>query len=84
MYQVIVEKRALKELLQIPRNYAKAIRTAIDDLASDPHPYGSIKLKGSDDEYRIRVGTYRVLYSVQDDIVTVTVFKIGHRKDVYE
>jgi mRNA-degrading endonuclease RelE of RelBE toxin-antitoxin system len=44
MYQVIVEKRALKELLQIPRNYAKAIRTAIDDLASDPHPYGSIKL----------------------------------------
>ncbi len=84
MYQVIVEKKALKEFLQIPRNYAKAIRTAIDDLASDPHPFGSIKLKGSSDEYRIRVGMYRVLYTVQDDIVTISVFKIGHRKDVYE
>ena len=59
MYRVIVEKKALKELLQISRNYAKTIRTAIDDLASDPHPYGSVKLKGSDDEYRIGVGMYQ-------------------------
>jgi mRNA interferase RelE/StbE len=52
-------------------------------LADDPRPHGSEKLKGSRDQYRLRVGTYRVIYEIRDDRLIVLVLRIGHRKDVY-
>ena len=52
-------------------------------LADDPRPYGCKKLSG-EDAYRIRVGDYRIVYSIYDDIVTVEVIRINHRKEVYK
>jgi len=53
-------------------------------LAIDPYPRGARKLSGYDDVYRVRVGSYRVLYSVSTSTLIVIVLKVGHRKDVYQ
>ncbi|WP_460694625.1 type II toxin-antitoxin system RelE family toxin [Mucilaginibacter puniceus] len=52
-------------------------------LSSDPRPNGYRKLKGRDG-YRIRVGNYRVIYEIFDNILTVDIITLGHRKDIYE
>ncbi len=57
----------------------------IDKLASDPRPAGSKKLKDSEEDlWRIRVGDYRIIYLIDDQIRIVNIRKVGHRKDVYE
>jgi mRNA interferase RelE/StbE len=53
----------------------------VDDLASDPRPHGVVKLSGSEDLYRVRVGRHRVIYAVVDDMVLVTVVKIARREE---
>lgn len=52
-------------------------------LGEDPRPLGYIKLKGYDDFFRIRVGPYQIIYTVQDDKLIVLVLEIGDRKDVH-
>lgn len=84
IYEIIVTKSAEKALLKIPKNYCAKIIETIDHLAHDPRPFGYIKLKGADDLYRIRVGTYRIIYSIDDNILTIKVIKIGHRRDIYD
>lgn len=54
----------------------------MDKLGSDPRPPGTEKLSGQE-KYRIRQGDYRVLYAIDDDSATVTIVKVGHRRDVY-
>ena len=83
-YNVIISAAARKQLKEIPAQYARKIRDHIDRLADNPRPHGSIKLKGYEDEYRIRVGVYRILYTAKDEILTVEVIAIGHRKDIYD
>lgn len=56
---------------------------AISALAVNPRPRGCRKLSSSE-QYRIRVGDYRVLYEIEDDVLRVLVVKVGHRRDVYE
>jgi mRNA interferase RelE/StbE len=58
------------------------VRAAIDGLAADPRPRGVVKLAGRDD-YRARVGDYRVVYAVDDDERLVVVARIAHRREVY-
>jgi len=60
------------------------LRDAISSLAVNPRPAGCKKLEGYDDEYRLRVGPMRILYTINDDIVTVVVLKAGYRGDVYK
>ena len=62
---------------------AKRIRAAIYALADDPRPPGSRKLEGRQDEWRVRVGTWRVVYRVDDGRLVVLVAKAGSRADVY-
>jgi mRNA interferase RelE/StbE len=57
--------------------------TRIRSLARDPRPFGSEKLSEREDLYRLRVGRYRVLYSVGDAELVVLIVRVGHRKDVY-
>ena len=59
------------------------ISRAIDSLADNPVPPGARKLKGEERSYRIRVGDYRVVYDVLEEVVLVMILRIGHRKDVY-
>ena len=81
-YRIVVKKSVAKDLRQIPTKDLQRILKRIDDLQADPRPAGVEKLS-SDEKYRIRQGNYRILYSIEDEIVTVTIVKVGHRRDVY-
>jgi mRNA interferase RelE/StbE len=83
MYEVIIDKQVLKSLDKIPVVYLSGIQETVNSLASNPRPFGCIKLTGSQNSYRIRVGVYRIIYTIKDDVLTVEVIKIDHRKDVY-
>ena len=82
-YDVFIKPSALKELEAIsPKKDRQRIVRAISSLAHDPRPPGCRKLSGKD-KYRIRSGQYRILYEIRDDILIVTVVKVGHRREVY-
>ena len=81
-YRIEVKKSAVKELYGIPKKDLNKIVKSIASLASNPRPSDSKKLSG-EDKYRIRQGTYRILYEIMDDLLIVYVVKVGHRKDVY-
>lgn len=81
-YRIEFETSAAKALMKLDRSTQTRILTAIEALAANPRPHGAVKLTGNDG-MRIRVGDYRVVYVIDDAIVTVTVVKIGHRSSVY-
>ncbi|MDR0847870.1 MAG: type II toxin-antitoxin system RelE/ParE family toxin [Propionibacteriaceae bacterium] len=81
-YTVEYKRSAEKTLAKLPKATAKKIRAAADALAEEPRPAGVKKLVGADD-WRIRVGDYRVIYTIQDRKLIVEVVKIGHRSDIY-
>lgn len=82
-YSVIIKRSAQKQIEKIPAVYINKIKTAILNLADDARPHGCTKLTGSDNIFRIRVGVYRIVYEVIDTILTVYVFDVDHRKQVY-
>lgn len=82
-YKIEIKKSAQKEIKNLPNKELKKVIDKIASLASEPRPTGCKKLSG-EEKYRIRVGSYRVLYSIEDDILVIYVVKVGHRKDVYE
>lgn len=82
-YSIEISRTAEKQLKKVRRDDQRRIIEAILSLADDPHPMGSRKLMGYDDVFRMRVGQYRVLYSVSGKKLIVIVLKIGNRKDVY-
>lgn len=83
MYEVVIERQALKQLAKIPAPYYSKITEALKSLSKNPRPNGYIKLKGRMG-YRIRVGDYRIIYNINDNVLTVFVLLIGDRKNVYE
>lgn len=84
VYKLAIRKSAAKELEQIAgKKDRQRIVNRIFALADDPRPPGAEKLSGTRDKYRIRQGNFRILYEIEDDILTVSVVKIGDRKDVY-
>lgn len=85
MYGISIKREALKELRSFPKKAVESISESIDRLSIDPRPKGCKKLKPeAADLWRIRVGNYRVIYQVDDEIRIVEVRKIGHRKDIYK
>ena len=82
-YQLEVKKKAVKELARVRPDIGIRLLQSIEHLVSEPRPRQSHKLSGSEDSYRLRVGDYRVLYQVDDEAMLVTIFKIGHRREVY-
>ncbi len=82
MYKLVIEKYALKNIAKIAPAHLPAIREAITLLAQNPRPQGYKKLKGTD-AYRIRSGNYRIIYEIHDDIITIVVIDVGHRREIY-
>jgi mRNA interferase RelE/StbE len=82
-YRIEFVKQAAKQFKALPNQEQQRLKPKIDALAKDPRPTGIVKLSGQDDLYRIRVGNYRVIYSIQDNQLLVLVVKIGHRRDIY-
>jgi len=81
-YRLAFKKSVTKDLLPLPkRDVAKALK-CIESLAKQPRPQGSEKLSGQE-RYRVRQGVYRIIYEIQDDLLLVTVVKVGHRSNVY-
>jgi mRNA interferase RelE/StbE len=81
-YKVFFKKSVEKDFTAIPKKDLKKILERIEALAEDPRPPGCEKLTGQQ-RYRLRQGRYRILYSIQDDELTVWVVKAGHRKEIY-
>ncbi len=82
-YRIEVKKSAAKALKKIPKPDQKRISARIDNLAEDlPNP-DTTKMKGNNPFHKIRVGNYRIIYEIQDDVLLILIIKIGHRKDVY-
>ena len=82
-YKIEISRSAEKQLKKLPRRDQQRIVEAVLALADEPVPRGARKLAGYDDVFRIRVGRYRILYSVSSGTLVIIVLKIGHRKDVY-
>ncbi|WP_314139112.1 type II toxin-antitoxin system RelE/ParE family toxin [uncultured Plantibacter sp.] len=75
---------AAREFRKLDPPLRRRLLLAIGELEADPRPTGVRKLDGFDNAWRIRVGDYRVLYEILDDVVLVTVFRIAHRREVYD
>jgi mRNA interferase RelE/StbE len=82
VYQVELRRQAYKDLESIPADYARLIAPHIDSLEQNPRPADSKKLKG-DAGFSLRVGTYRVLYDIDDKAKTVVIYRIKHRREAY-
>jgi len=81
-YRVDVSSRAERALDRLLPSDARRIYAAIFALADNPRPYGCIKLSGQE-AWRIRVGDYRVIPTINDQALVVLVVQVGHRRDVY-
>ena len=81
-YSVLIKASAEKELERLPEKSRRRIAKRIQALAEQPRPAGCEKLTG-EDLYRIRQGDYRVVYSIEDAVLTILVIRIGNRREVY-
>lgn len=92
MYKVEISRKALKELEKLPKDFIRKFREKFQELAENPyHVAGTKKLINPkslgidlDEVYRVRVGDYRAIYSVENNILTIYILKVAHRKEVYE
>jgi len=82
-YSILLRPAAIRDLKALPPEPRSRIEKAIDRLGDEPRPRGARKLVGVADEWRLRVGDYRVLYLVNDAQRQVVVARIAHRRDAY-
>jgi len=82
-YDVSFRRSAEKDLRKLDTSVQRRVMHAVEGLENEPRPEGCRKLSGSDDVYRIRVGDYRVVYTVDDVVHIVAIERVGHRRDVY-
>jgi mRNA interferase RelE/StbE len=83
-FRVEISSRARRDIRRFDQQIRNRLESAINGLAENPYPRGSLKLKGYDRTWRIRVGNFRVLYDVYEDLVLVVVLKADRRgEDTY-
>ncbi len=84
-YGVGFNPSAYRELKKVPSEIKNILKDKIKNLSDNPRPYGSRRLKNKRGEYRrIRQGDYRAVYEIDRENLTVSIVKIGHRREVYE
>ncbi|MCC7478671.1 type II toxin-antitoxin system RelE/ParE family toxin [bacterium] len=83
MYEIHYEPEAVRALKKLPEDVRPRVAEAIAALASDPRPHGCLKMSGRKDQWRIRVGHYRVVYSIYDHMLQVWIIDADHRRDIY-
>jgi mRNA interferase RelE/StbE len=82
-YSLEIGRTAEKQLRKLPAEDRRRVARAMLALGEEPHPSGARKLTGYDDVFRIRVGVYRIIYSVSGRTLVIIILKIGHRKNIY-
>ncbi len=84
LFEITITRSASKEIKRLPREVIRAVFQKIKSLESQPRPQGCKKLVGSEEDiWRIRIGDYRVLYTIDDVVRIVEIRKVDHRKDAY-
>lgn len=84
-YRIEFDRRVKKDFKSVPTQDIERIKAAISDLSSNPRPLGCKKLKGKNyDYFRIRVGDYRVVYIIEDQVLLIIIVRVGHRKEIYQ
>ncbi len=81
-YKIFFKNSVWKDFKSIPDKDLTKILACIESLGANPHQVGCKKLS-SQEKYRLRYGRYRILYTIQDDELTIWIVKVRHRKDVY-
>jgi len=81
-YRLTFKKSVAKDLRALPTKDIARILNRIRSLADEPRPHGCEKLSGQE-RYRVRQGTYRIIYEINDDGVVVILVKVGHRREIY-
>lgn len=82
-YRVELTRSAEKDLRRVDRSRVASLYEAIERLGTDPRPHGSKKLVGAERTYRIRVGDYRIVYEIEDEVLVVLVIRVAHRREAY-
>ena len=82
LYRIEWKNSAKKELKKLDKQIIPRILQAVETLVEDPSALASKKLVGSDSIYRIQVGHYRIIYSIESSVLTIEIIKVGHRKEV--
>ena len=82
-YTVIIAKSVQKQILQLPASVKLKVQEKILALKSEPRPPGTLKLKGYDHQYRLRVGDYRIRYEIFDEDLKIQILQCKHRREVY-
>ena len=83
-YRVLIDPRAARQLESLPKPIVERLDRAILSLVSNPRPPGTKRLRGKLHQgWRIRVGKYRILYKIDDESRQVSIFEIGHRREIY-
>ncbi len=83
MYSLEIKKSVEKDFRKIPKNLQQKIWKSIENLRTEPRPKNCRKLVGTESDYRIRIGDYRVVYRILDENRIVIIFAAEHRKDIY-
>ncbi|MBA2731950.1 MAG: type II toxin-antitoxin system RelE family toxin [Pyrinomonadaceae bacterium] len=83
-YKIEWKHSAVKELRNLPKDAVVRILKAVEQLPDSPYPVGVRKLVGSEHSYRLREGSYRIIYTVSSSSLIIEIIRVGHRKDVYE
>jgi len=82
-YELLISQSAEKTLKRLPKKDTARVVATIEKLAIDPRPQGCRKLSGEVNTYRVRVGVYRIIYEIGDQLLRILILKIGNRKDIY-
>ena len=83
LYKIEWKNSARKELKKLDKQIIPRILQAVETSAKDPSALTSKKLVGRDSVYRIRVGDYRIVYSIESSVLTIEIIKVGHRREIY-
>jgi mRNA interferase RelE/StbE len=83
MYEILLERQAERDLKHLPPDLFKRIVPHLKQLAENQKPPGCRKLTGTDNDWRIRIGDYRVVYEIDEITHTVKIWRIRHRREVY-
>lgn len=82
-YTIEISAKAQKDIRSLPKNMVNRVITKIRSLEEDPTPSGCRKIVGTENTWRVRVGNYRIIYDIFEEILFVEVVKVTHRKDAY-
>ena len=82
-YELHIERHAERDLKKLEAPLFTQIVTKIKELADNPHPQGSKKITGSQNDWRLRIGDYRVLYKIDNKTKTIKIMRVKHRRGAY-